>query len=133
MLALEKTDIVSMMPMARIVEALDDNGDGIEDTGAWVGVVATANERLADAFGTADVPPDFQQACRSALKYFVLELLYSRRGFAGQANPWDRQATAAEKQLRSLASGETAVVSTDDSGAVISTPARLAGMTGLIQ
>jgi hypothetical protein len=123
-------DLSGEMPLARIVEALDDDRDGQADEAAWAAVQASAEERVLDAFGGA-VPERCAGAVARARKVFLLDLLYTRRGFGGADNPFGAQAVAAEKRLRSLSAGDEAPAGTGG-GTVYSEPAKVAGTTGLM-
>ncbi len=103
-MSLEYTDLKGEIPLAMIVEALDDNGDGQADADAWADVLAGADERIADCFG-GSVPERHAAAVPHARKMFCCEIIYRRRGFTGERNPFERQAGAAEKRLRALSAG----------------------------
>ena len=96
------------IPLAQIVEALDDNRDGEADLNVWADVRRGASDRIADCFG-GPPPARFAQACAYAERVFILETLYVRRGFYGSQNPYAGKADDAEKRLRRLAAGEDAV------------------------
>lgn len=98
------TALAGLMPIAYIIEALDDNGDGDADKTAWAEVYAAASERVSDAFG-GDVPDDYADSTGYALKIFCAEILFSRRGFSGERNPYTKRAADQEQRLRKLASG----------------------------
>jgi len=97
-------DLEGEMTLQDITDALDDNKDGVADESAWGKVQASAAERVANAFG-GDTPAAYTQAAAYALKVFVLEILFRRRGFTDKSNPFTSQANAAEKRLVNLSSG----------------------------
>lgn len=97
-------DLEGEMTLQDITDALDDNKDGAADDPAWEKVQASAAERVANAFG-GDTPTAYTQAAAYALKVFVLEILYRRRGFTDKSNPFSSQALAAEKRLVNLSTG----------------------------
>ncbi len=99
------SELTAMMPLARIVEALDDDRDGEADAAAWTDVLAGVDERLADIYGTAAAAAAANPAY--ARKVFCCEVLYARRGFHGEEqNPWTRQANALDRSLRQRAAGD---------------------------
>jgi len=97
-------DLEGEMTLQDLTDALDDNKDGVADDSAWEKVQASAAERVANAFG-GETPAAYTQAAAYALKVFVLEILYRRRGFTDKSNPFSSQANAAEKRLINLSSG----------------------------
>ena len=123
-------DLSGEMPLATIVQALDDDGDGQADETAWAAVQASAEERIADAFGGA-VPERCAGAVAYARKVFLLDILYGRRGFSGDKNPFASKARDTEARLRKLSSGDEAPAGIGG-GTVFSEPAKVAGVTGLL-
>lgn len=101
---MEITDLQGEMTLTDIVDALDDNKDGVADEAAWTQVQASAAERVTNAFGGA-TPAAYASPAAYALKVFILEILFRRRGFADKGNPFTSQAIAAEKRLTNLSSG----------------------------
>lgn len=97
-------DLAGEMPAEQIVQALDDNKDGEADPSAWALVQSGAEDRLNDCFG-GPPPAKFSQTCSYARKVFILETLFTRRGFVGRENPYAAKAADAERRLRSLAGG----------------------------
>lgn len=98
-------DLAGEIPEAELIKALDDNRDGEADEGVWAMVLTSAEARLEDCFG-GKPPAKFSQTYGYAKRVFVLETLFTRRGFTGEANPYTRKATDAERRLRALADGE---------------------------
>lgn len=97
-------DLQGEMTLADITDALDDDKDGVADDAAWTQVQASAAERVTNAFG-GETPAAYAAAAAYALKVFILEILFRRRGFSDRANPFTSQAGAAERRLTNLASG----------------------------
>lgn len=93
-------DLKGEMPLARIVEALDDDGDGLADADVWQALRVDVAARVAAAAGAPEIvdvlPP---AAVAHAVRVFSLESLYIRRGYDGDRNPFAGRATAAEKSL----------------------------------
>ena len=123
-------DLIGDMPEQKIIEALDDDGDGLADESAFRAVLASANERAAAIFG-GNVPPQYSVAAGHAVRVFCLDLLYRRRGTADEANPWTKLAEAQEARLRALAAGTEAIDASTD-GVVISKPAKIYNSTGVM-
>lgn len=123
-------ELAGDMPVQKMTESLDDDGDGFADEEAFEGVLSSANERAAAIFG-GEVPPQYAVAAGHAVRVFVLDLLYRRRGAADEANPWARQAEKEEERLRALASGTEAIDASSD-GVVISKPARIYSTAGVM-
>lgn len=123
-------DLTGDMPEQKIIEALDDDGDGIADETAFRAVLASANERAAAIFG-GEVPAQYSVAAGHAVRIFALDLLYRRRGVADEANPWSKLAEEEATRLRALASGTEAIDASSD-GVVISKPARVYNTLGVI-
>ena len=105
MIMINYTELAGLIPMQSIIEALDDNGDGAADAGAWNEVLAAANERIGDCFG-GSVPEAYAGSVGYARKIFCAEILFSRRGLSGDHNPFGKRAIDHEQRLRRLASGD---------------------------
>lgn len=117
------SDLVGMLPLERIVEALDDDRDGEADAAAWADVLERVGERLDDIFGSGTTAAEGVSTAY-AQKVFACELLFGRRGFSGDTqNPWTAQANAIEKRLRAHATGAERPLLADDGGTVITEPA----------
>ncbi|MBQ3345446.1 MAG: hypothetical protein IJG84_26385 [Kiritimatiellae bacterium] len=123
-------DLSGDMPEQKIVESLDDDGDGFADETAFRAVVASANERAAAIFG-GDVPAQYAVAAARAVRVFALDLLYRRRAVPDESNPWAKLAEAQEARLRALASGTEAIDGSSD-GVVISKPAKIYNSLGVM-
>ncbi len=117
-MTLEWTELIGMLPEARIVQALDDDADGAADAPAWASVLAAANDRLRDALGGEPAQAHLLAAAY-ALKVFAAELLYHRRGFSEDRNPWSAIARDCVKRLRALATGEDIIRDGDDDGGML--------------
>ena len=103
-----QAEILSDIPPQTLLEALDDDGDGVADADAWDKVEAAAAEAidgpLSQRYSTpfVTVPPFIKFAAR----VLVLEKLYLRRGLAGDANPWTSQAKGVRAKLDLIAAGK---------------------------
>jgi phage gp36-like protein len=105
--------IAGSIPRQFLVEALDDDRDGVPDDAVWDQVaseVAMAidgplSSRYAVPFDDPDLPPFIGHAAR----ILALELLYARRGTPDDKNPWKPQADATRKTLEAMAEGSVAL------------------------
>ena len=104
-----KSDLEGKIPASLILQALDDDNDGIEDAGAWdelvVDVESAINSRLE---GNYDIPLalPLPAIISEAAKILAAEAIYMRRGIAGEQNPWIKQADMMRKRLEDIGSGE---------------------------
>lgn len=106
-----RAQIEANLPPQFLLQALDDNGDGTEDTGlldtilegADGEVEAILGQRFAVPF-TAPIPPVVP---RAAL-VFTLETLYRRRGYGTEErpNPFAAEARKLREKLDRIARGE---------------------------
>lgn len=85
-----RAQVTAKLPPQFLLQALDDNGDGTEDTDLFDAVVAGADAEVDGILGqrfdvpfTGTVPPIVGQAAL----IFVLDTLYLRRGYGTEANP----------------------------------------------
>jgi hypothetical protein len=124
-----QAELLGDMPQALLTEALDDNRDGAADDDAWAAVQVAAEERIRSAFG-GDAPAKHAIAAAHARKVFLLEILYNRRGFTGDANPHTAAANRVEKRLEALAAGEVSTDGGDAEPVFIGQPAKVAGLRG---
>lgn len=124
-------DLIGEMPRELLVQALDDDGDGLADEAAWTAVLASAEDRLRNAFG-GDVPAKHAQAAAHARKLFLLVTLYNRRGHTAEANPYTSAANRAEDRLHRLASGEDSTDGGEAEPSFIGEPAKISGTKGLM-
>jgi len=101
--------LVAEVPPQFITQALDDNGDGVADTGLFDQVVANAQAEVDGILGQRYTVP-FQNPVPAvvvdATTKFVAEKLYSRRGLDGEKNPWSKKASDARTLLKQIAKGE---------------------------
>ena len=125
-------ELSAYMPPARIAEALDDDGDGLPDEGAWAAVVQMVEDWMRSIFGPSGVPAGREALAEYARKVKAVSCLYARRGLGGDDNPFQAEADAAEARLKALASGEEAADGASTEPVVIGSPAMFAGTGGLI-
>lgn len=127
-----RSEIVAKLPADHLLEALDDDGDGVEDPGLFDQLVASAecqaHALLVNRYDTP-LPPEMDEhkAVAEAVKTFLLEELYKRRGWFEDStprNPWSAQAKLMAKLLGQLNPREDQ--RTPPVG-VVSEPSRLEG------
>ena len=125
-------DLVGDMPERMIVEALDDDGDGFADDAAFSAALASANARAEAIFG-GTVPERYARAADYAVRVFLLDIIYRRKGGIGKddVNPWEKLADEQAARLRALASGTESIDATSD-GAVIAKPAKIYNTLGVM-
>ena len=103
-----QSDIKGMIPEALLTQALDDNGDGQADIGVWdciaLDVQKAIDGPLAAAYAVPFATP-LPDILQEAAKVFACELLYQRRGYAANVNPWTKRADECRAQLKAIADG----------------------------
>jgi phage gp36-like protein len=101
--------LVAEVPPQFVLQALDDDGDGVADTGLFDQVVANAQAEVDGLLGQRYAVP-FQNPVPAivvdATTKFVAEKLYSRRGLDGEKNPWSKKAADVRALLKQIAKGE---------------------------
>jgi phage gp36-like protein len=106
---LTQDSLGSIVPPAFIIQALDDDADGLADDGLWDSIAAEAAEAV-DAFLAGRYAVPFSDPAPAvvaqAAKVFAAEMLYTRRGFTGQQNPFTVRADSARARLEKIGSGE---------------------------
>lgn len=92
---LELTDLRGMIPARHLLEALDDDNDGVEDEGIF-DLVRTDAQQAVDGplSGRFAVPfsGELPALVRLAAKIFACEIIYKRRGVEDEKNPFRSQA-----------------------------------------
>jgi phage gp36-like protein len=130
-------EIAAKLPNQFLVEALDDNGDGVPDADVWDQVAASAAAEvdglLAMRFSTPFASPP--AVVRHAALIFALETLYDRRGYSGdEKNPYASRARDERDKLRDIGAGKLPLTPVHQkptqSVAVVSEPARTSSAAG---
>ena len=131
------TDITSRLPETHLIEALDDDGDGVIDAGLWDQVAADAGEMVDGFLGQRFAVPfsdPLPAVVKFAARIFALEILYERRGMAGDDNPHTSLAKAMRNRLGRIADGEEPLApgkkKAAGSVATITEPARTSSKDG---
>ena len=102
------SDLEGQIPPQFLIQALDDDNDGVVD--AWEQVQASAAEDV-DALleGRFTVPltlSPLPKIIKRAAIAFACELCYRRRGTADAENPWKGRADAFRKILAAITAGD---------------------------
>lgn len=106
-----KESVAGSIPPAFLLEALDDDGDGIEDSGLYEVIAENASNEVDAYLGSRVAVPMATPAplAVQASRVFCLETIYQRRGYSEKSdppNPWFAQAKALRTRLGRIASGE---------------------------
>src|SRR5262249_9140052 len=109
---ISRSQIETKVPPPILVEALDDDGDGNEDSGLFDSIIAAASQEV-DGYlsGLYAVPfPDPLPAKVSqAALCFALDIIYGRRATSGESrnpNPWKSQAQFWREHLQKVGNRE---------------------------
>jgi phage gp36-like protein len=98
----------TIIPPAFLVEALDDDGDGVEDSGLYDSLAAEAeaavDEFISRRYSVPISPVPAMVA--NAAKIFAAEMLHQRRGQYGEKNPFSARANAHRTTLEMIATGD---------------------------
>jgi len=103
-----RDQVEDLIPPKDLNDALDDDGDGAEDAGAFDSLVATqsliVDGFLSGLFTTPFANPPAK--VKTAALMFVLEAVYQRRRIADAANPWKKQADWWREHLQKVGNRE---------------------------
>jgi phage gp36-like protein len=104
-----RQEIETEIPPAYVIEALDDNADGVEDSGLFENLVAMASQDVDAALAGRYATPFADPApapVRAAAYCFLGERLYTRRERTGDKNPFEKRADGWRKKLELYAKGD---------------------------
>ena len=110
-------DIKGLLPEEFSLQALDDNGDGSQDTGLWDYALAAAQDDVDGRLGTRYTVPltgTIPAVVKHATKILVLFYIYKRRGVGDDANPWAKDAVEQHTKLDKIGAGDLALTATAD-------------------
>lgn len=97
------------IPDDLLLQALDDNGDGVADDGVWDSISDDVDKAINGPLeGTYDVPlaEPYPYVVTESAIIFACEAIYMRRGLATKdVNPWVTRADAMRKRLEDIGSG----------------------------
>jgi phage gp36-like protein len=131
--------VKAKLPFDFLVEALDDDKDGVLDAEVWTAVAEDAADqvdaRLGKRYTVPFDPAALEPIVKSSALIFVLETLYQRRGYGSETdNPYLVSARAARKELNQIGDGDVPLTPVmkrpNRSVAVISEPARTSSASG---
>lgn len=103
------------IPIAFLVQALDDDEDGSADTAAWTAVLGAVHKDIDGTLGVRFTVPfanPLPPVVSKAAQLFAAERLYLCRGFAEDKNPWTKQANDMRDTLAKIAKGEVPLTPT---------------------
>lgn len=103
-----RPDVETKIPPAFVVQALDDDADGVEDTGAWDALAAAVDAEI-DGYLSRRFPlplSDTPAALRSGACILACEAIHQRRGAYGDKNPFTVHADAFRARLEAIAAGK---------------------------
>ena len=106
-----RSDVEIDIPPAFLIQALDDDGDGIEDPGLWDAILAGTDAEI-DGFLSRRYPLPLAvspPALRAGAAVLVCERIHGRRGLHGEKNPFTKRAEDFRKLLESIASGKASL------------------------
>lgn len=103
-----KSDLDGLLPPQFLLEALDDNADGVEDAGLWDKVAAQAQDAvdalLGQRFAVPFAPP-LPPLVSQAARIFAASALYRRRGFGADRNPFAKEEERLSVKLSRIGQG----------------------------
>lgn len=99
-------DLEPSIPPAFLIEALDDDGDGVVD--AFEGVRRAVQTFIDGMLSTRYATPfdPVPKVVASAAQVLACEACYKRRGVKDEENPWYTDAKAMRALLTSIAKGD---------------------------
>jgi len=128
-----QADMVAVVPADILTVAIDDENLGIESDGVW-DIIEAAAARRVDGILAARYPVPFSSPYPDLVKdaaiVFAATMLYLRKGYAKDANPWTAEAEAMQQRLQKVADGDIDLIATgsdisaDGGGSIISEPAK---------
>jgi len=89
--------VVAGLPAGITGQLLDDTGAGTPDMDIWQQIVAAVGQEIDGKIGqryALPLPDPLPQILLNAGFVLAAELLYQRKGFFGDSNPWFDRATA---------------------------------------
>lgn len=107
-----RQQITAKLPDRFLVEALDDDADGEEDSGVLdtiIGIVDAEIDGYLEGRYTLPLNPTPALLGTASLN-LVLEQLYFRRGVDPDKNPYRNRASELRARLRRIASGEESLI-----------------------
>jgi len=125
-------DVAGRIPGPFLIQALDDNADGLADSEVWDQLAKDTAEEIDGALGKRYSVPfsnPLPAFVSRAAKVIVVDLIYKRRGEA--KNPYADEVAAVRKEMESISKGEEPLdpeqARAKPSASVISEPSRTTG------
>ena len=122
------SDVAGRIPGPFLIQALDDNADGLADADVWDKIASDTAEEIDGVLGkrypvpfTAPIPAFVSRAA----KIIAADLIYKRRG--AEKNPYADDAAAVRKELETLSKGEERLTPVPAGSGLISEPSRTTG------
>jgi hypothetical protein len=108
---LVRADVEGKIPPAQIIEALDDDNDGIEDAGLWDKIADGINGEIDGVLSQRyAIPlPTIPAWLRPGACVLACETLFQRRGIAADSNPFTSAAGKFRTKLEAIASGKASL------------------------
>jgi phage gp36-like protein len=127
-----QTSLKGKVPDDLLLQALDDDGDGMADVGVWESISCDVDRaidgRLEGRYAVPLAEP-LPSVVAEAATVFAAEAVYLRRSLSGDQNPWTKQAETFRKRLEDIGAGlqplTNAIKAVKSGGAVIGEAARL--------
>jgi phage gp36-like protein len=98
------------IPTHFLIQALDDDSDGLADQGVWDQIAAAVAQEIDGILGVRFAVPfvnPLPAPVVTAAQFLACELIYNRRGFSGEEkNPWAALAKQQRATLAKIAAGE---------------------------
>jgi hypothetical protein len=138
-----QSDLAADIPPDFLLQALDDDGDGVQDAGLWDLIAQQVSDAIDGQIGVRYLVPlapniglypytyGFPPIVANAARVLASEKLYGRRAVAGQANPWTSRANLIRGMLDKIAAGSMPLDPADNrkdpSASVITEPMQSVG------
>jgi phage gp36-like protein len=132
-----QSQLKGLIPDDFLVQALDDDQDGIADPGVWDQIVVGVSTEI-DGLLAMKYPVPFANPAPAVVQAAALSLalwsLYARRGFDKDKNPWNEQANGVRKRLEAIGSGKMPLTPASENAGppqqAITEPSRLFSESG---
>lgn len=131
--------IKSRIPNSTLIEALDDDGDGVIDVDVVAALLIDTDDSVNAILGqrfSVPFPSPVPAVVIDAARTFCLELVYLRRGYhTDEENPWALKARRMREKLTKIASSDEPLTPTTKgkgSVKIISEPSRTQSSGGYL-
>src|SRR5689334_19606371 len=111
-----QTQLETSIPAPHLVEALDDDRDGVADSGKLDEVIEQGSQQVDALLESRYTVPftTVPKKVAEAAFVFVCELLYQRRGLHGKENPWFDRAERWRDALEKIGNGEGQIAADEE-------------------